>query len=246
MRASGDHLGTMPDTSPAGRPMRLLTPPRGIVFDLDGTLVDTVGARIRSWVEALAKADYPVSPGAIAPLIGMDGKELARRVASAAGRPIDDAAAELIDRASGAAFDRLNRSPRPLPGARAALVELSGRGVAWAIATSSRPEQVQASLASLDLDRAPLLIDGRQVAHAKPEPDLLLLAASRLAVAPAGCWYVGDSTWDMRAATAARMPGIGVTAGAAVEAEALRQAGASRVLATLAELAGLLSEPPST
>ena len=74
------------------------------------------------------------------------------------------------------------------------------------------------------------------MAHAKPAPDLLLLAAEELGVEPARCWYVGDSTWDMRAAVAAGMPGIGVLAGAAVDREALEAAGASVVLDTLADL----------
>jgi phosphoglycolate phosphatase-like HAD superfamily hydrolase len=74
------------------------------------------------------------------------------------------------------------------------------------------------------------------VAHAKPEPDLLLLAASELGVEPARAWYVGDSTWDMRAAVAAGMRPIAVLAGAAVAEGALRDAGATEVLRTLEEL----------
>ena len=75
------------------------------------------------------------------------------------------------------------------------------------------------------------------VAHAKPAPDLLLLAASELGVASADAWYVGDSTWDMRAAVAAGMTPIGVLAGSVVSAEDLEEAGAAMVLATLDELA---------
>ena len=81
----------------------------------------------------------------------------------------------------------------------------------------------------------PLIVDGTHVAHAKPAPDLLLLAASRLEVDPADCWYVGDATWDMLAAVAAGMPAIGVTTGA-VDAATLFAAGAGRVVASLAEL----------
>ena len=93
------------------------------------------------------------------------------------------------------------------------------------------------SVGALSLAAPPRVVDGSRVAHAKPAPDLLLLAASELGVAPTDAWYVGDSTWDMRAAVAAGMAPIGVLAGAAVSAGDLQEAGAVAVLATLDELA---------
>jgi phosphoglycolate phosphatase-like HAD superfamily hydrolase len=109
-------------------------------------------------------------------------------------------------------------------------------GVTWAIATSSRPEQVTASIASLRLHVPPRIIDGSRVEHAKPAPDLLLLAARELGVEPGAAWYVGDSTWDMQAAVAAGMHPVAVLAGAAVGADELRAAGASVLLETLDDL----------
>jgi phosphoglycolate phosphatase len=79
-------------------------------------------------------------------------------------------------------------------------------------------------------------VDGSAVEHAKPAPDVLLLAARQLDTTPEACWYVGDSTWDMRAAVSADMRAIAVLAGAAVDAAALREAGADLVLTTLDEL----------
>jgi HAD superfamily hydrolase (TIGR01509 family) len=210
--------------------------PGGLIFDLDGTLVDTVPARIEGWVEALVAAGMDASPDAIAPMIGMDGKRLAREVAGAAGRSLSEAETEAIDRAAGTAFDRLNRAPRALPGVGEMLAALEDGGLPWVIATSSRKEQVTTSVAALGLARTPEIVDGSHVERAKPAPDLLLLAASRLGVEPDRCWAVGDSTWDMRAAVAGGLPAIGVTAGSAVTAEALTEAGASLVVSTLAEL----------
>lgn len=210
--------------------------PAAIVFDLDGTLVDTVPARISAWRDTLADAGIRVPHGRLDPMIGMDGRALAREVADEAGRTIDQAEAEEIDRLAGERFDEHNQAPAPLPGALGALQQLEEAGVTWAIATSSRAEQVAASVAALALPRPPRIIDGSRVAHAKPAPDLLLLAASELGVDPAGTWYVGDSTWDMRAAVAAGMRPIGVLAGAAVDERTLREAGAASVLRTLAEL----------
>jgi HAD superfamily hydrolase (TIGR01509 family) len=210
--------------------------PAAVIFDLDGTLVDTVAARISGWRETLADAGINVSDEILEPMIGMDGRALAREVARRAGRTLDEAEAERIDRLAGERFDDHNRSPVPLPGAREALDRLDAAGVTWAIATSSRAEQVAASVAALSLGTAPRIVDGSRVAHAKPAPDLLLLAASELGVEPSRTWYVGDSTWDMRAAAAAGMRPIGVLAGAAVDERALREAGAASVLRNLAEL----------
>jgi HAD superfamily hydrolase (TIGR01509 family) len=219
-----------------------LPAPRALVFDLDGTLVDTVPVRIAAWLAAFASAGIDATHDELAPMIGSDGRRLAREIAAAHGRELDPDAAEELDRRAGELHDELNRHPRPLPGADGLLRALDRRGVRWAIATSSRREQVRASIAALGLHAEPLIVDGSHVAHAKPAPDLLQLAARELALAPAACWYVGDATWDMRAAVAAGMPAIGVTAGAAVEADALREAGASAVCSSLVEVGALVEE----
>lgn len=210
--------------------------PAGILFDLDGTLVDTVPARIDAWAVALEEAGIPATRAQLEPMIGMDGRRLAREVSEAGGQHLGEDEAEAIDRRSGELFDARNRDPRPLPGAREMLLELDARGITWAIATSSRREQVAASIAALELPAEPRIVDGSHVEHAKPAPDLLLLGARELGIAPDASWYVGDSTWDMRAAVAAGMVPIGVLAGAAVDEAALQDAGASVVLPTLRDL----------
>jgi HAD superfamily hydrolase (TIGR01509 family) len=207
-----------------------------VVLDLDGTLVDTVETRIRAWLAVFAEFDIPASHGQVAPLIGSDGKFLARRVADEAGVALPAGRDEEIDRRSGEIYGRLNRDPRPLPGVHHFLDRLDEAGVRWAIGTSSRREQVGASVAALRLEREPTVVDGSHVEHAKPAPDLLLLAARELGVAPDRCWYVGDSTWDMEAAGNAGMVAVAVTAGAAVPADVLRRAGARLVVPDLARL----------
>jgi HAD superfamily hydrolase (TIGR01509 family) len=204
--------------------------PDAIVFDLDGTLVDTVEARIEAWQAAFAERGISVDRDRLEPMIGMDGRRLAAEVLG------DGEAADEVDRRAGALFDERNRDPRPLPGALGLLGRLDAAGLTWAIATSSRAEQVAASVAALELDHPPRIVDGSTVEHAKPAPDLLLQAARELGVDPARAWYVGDSTWDMRAALAAGMLPIAVTAGAAVGEAELRSAGASIVIGTLDEL----------
>jgi HAD superfamily hydrolase (TIGR01509 family) len=221
-----------------------LPAPGALVFDLDGTLVDTVPVRIAAWLAAFAAAGIEASRDELAPMIGSDGRRLAREIAAAHARELDADATEALDRHAGELHDQLNRDPQPLPGARELLDALERHGVTWAIATSSRREQVRASIAALRLGHEPLIVDGSHVEHAKPAPDLLLLAARQLRLAPETCWYIGDATWDMRSAVAAGMPAIGVTAGAAVDRDALRRAGASVVCETLDEVRQLLEGAP--
>ncbi len=214
--------------------------PGAVLFDLDGTLVDTVETRIAAWLEALDEAGLPTTHARLAPLIGVDGKRLAREIAALAGAVLDDDRAEAVDQRSGEIYERMNQSPAPLPGVGELVAAVERRGLPWAIATSSRKDQVTTSVAALGLEAEPTIVDASHVEHAKPEPDLLLLAAKDVGVEPARCWYVGDSTWDMVAAVAAGMIPIGVTAGAAVEEAALRGAGAAAVVGSLMDLAETL------
>lgn len=215
--------------------LRSLPVPQAILFDLDGTLVDTVHLRIDAWTEALRRHGVVVAKDRLAGLIGSDGKRLARELSREAGREFDDEEAGVVDDLSGSIFDELNANPMPLPGASELLTALELSYLTFAIATSSLPGQVAASVGSLGLPSEPTIVDGSHVVHAKPAPDLLLETATRLAVTPERCWYVGNSTWDMVASAAAGMTGIGVTTGAA-DADALVAAGAAVTIENLGVL----------
>lgn len=212
-----------------------LPSPAAVICDLDGTLVDTVPTRVEAWLATFAEFGLPADRDHVASLIGSDGKWLTERVAERAGRPLTTDEAETIDRRAGETYGQMNLHPRPLPGVRAFLAAVEADGIPWAIATSSRPEQVHASVAALGLDPWPMVVDGLAVARAKPEPDLLIAAAARLKVAAGDCWCMGDSRWDMLAAVAAGMVPIGITSGAA-SAAVLREAGARAVFGRLDEL----------
>ena len=215
--------------------------PLAVLFDLDGTLVDSVETRIGAWLRTFREVGLPATREEVAPLIGLDGKRLASDIAAVNGTPIDDARAEEIDHLAGEIYEELNRSPRALPGVRRLIDAIEERKIKWSIATSSRKAQVATSVAALGLANEPTIVDASHVKHAKPEPDLLLLAARELGVEPGRCWYVGDSTWDMVSAVAAGMVAIGVTAGSAVDAVALVGAGAAVVVETLDELTEALA-----
>jgi HAD superfamily hydrolase (TIGR01509 family) len=202
-----------------------LPAPRAVLFDLDGTLVDTVGTRVDSWMDTFPRFGLEPDRVYLAPLMGIDGRLLARMVGEHLGRPLDHGMDEEIDRAAGERFSELNARPRPLPGVAEVFARLDELGLPWAIATSSRPDEAVASVGALGLAYAPLVVDGHDVEHAKPAPDLLLKAAEELAVDPAAIWYVGDSRWDMQAAVAGGMVPIGITTGA-TSAEQLLEDGA--------------------
>jgi HAD superfamily hydrolase (TIGR01509 family) len=156
-------------------------------------------------------------------------------VAEHHGVPIGPGLDTEIDIAAGETFRVLNAHPRALPAVNEILESLTERGLPWAVATSSLPDEARESVASLGLHTMPLVCDGGDVEHAKPAPDLLLKAAHLLEVEPDDAWYVGDSRWDMVAANAAGMLAVGVSTGATSEAE-LRKSGADVTYPTLREL----------
>ncbi len=211
------------------RTLEHLPQPLGLLFDLDGTLVDTVAVRAEAWRLAFERFGLPIDPGLLPQYMGSDGRWLAGEVARTAGRDLDWAQRDRLDRDSGAIFDELNVSPVPLPGATELLTMLEASDLTFAIATASQPGQVAVSVASLRLPAPPPITDGGHVEHAKPAPDLLLVASAQLRIPPQRCWYVGDSAWDMMASAAAGMTGIGITTGA-TGAAGLRDAGAVAVV----------------
>jgi HAD superfamily hydrolase (TIGR01509 family) len=224
------------DAAPTGAAgLDALPEPHALIFDLDGTLVDTVGQRIEAWLRTFAEVGVEAEREHVARLIGADGRRLAQEVAAVAGKQLAGATVDRLGALVGELFGELNRDPRPLPGVPALLRALESSDLLWAIATSSRAEQVQTSVDALGLEAQPRIIDGSHVEHAKPAPDLLLLAAEQLGQSPRSCWYVGDATWDMLAARGANMPAVGIASGA-VSGDALLEAGASAV-ATIEALA---------
>jgi HAD superfamily hydrolase (TIGR01509 family) len=211
--------------------------PAAVILDLDGTLVDTVPARIEAWLDALGRAGIQASRASVGRRIGMDGQLLAGELAALAGMSVDESSLAVIDRQAGEAFARLNAAPRPLPGAAELLEALDRNDIPWAIATSSRREQVGTSVAALRLDAPLTIVDGETVRTAKPAPDLLLAAAGALRVDARDCWSIGDSIWDIQAAKSAGMAAIVVAAGSALTCRRLAVAGAD---ATVDALVGVM------
>jgi HAD superfamily hydrolase (TIGR01509 family) len=198
-----------------------------LIFDLDGTLVDTVYAHVFAWQRALAEVGMPIDGWRIHRRIGMSGGLFARAVAREVGRPLDNDEAEAIQRRHGAIFRELLPERRPLPGAVDLLADLRAHGVVHGIATSGRRPEIDASLAALGVTADTVVVERGDVTRAKPEPDLFVTCAERLGVEPRDCYVVGDAVWDLLAARRAGMLSVGLLSGGYGEDE-LTRAGAFR------------------
>jgi HAD superfamily hydrolase (TIGR01509 family) len=199
------------------------------LFDLDGTLVDSVYQHVLAWHEALGEAGIALSIWRIHRKIGMSGGLFANALLRETGVAITDELVERLQRRHAEAYARHAPGIRPLPGAQELLRHLSEAGVPWAIATSSRMESAKPTLARLgvDPDRVPV-VTRDQVRYAKPDPDLFLAAAERLGAEIRDAVVVGDSIWDLLAARRAGALGVGVLSGGYGQEE-LERAGAYRV-----------------
>ena len=214
---------------------------RANIFDLDGTLVDTVYAHVFAWQLALAEAGMPIDGWRIHRRIGMSGGLFTRAVAREIGHPLAPEQARFLQERHGEHFRRLLPERRPLPGAAALLRHLREAGVPHGIATSGRRPEIDGSLAALDVPGDVPVVDRGDVQRAKPEPDLFLACRERLGVAAEDCYVVGDAVWDLLAARRARMLGVGVLTGGYGQDELLA-AGAYRVYRDAADLDSALDE----
>jgi len=214
---------------------------RALIFDLDGTLIDTVYAHVFAWQQALAEAGMPIEGWRIHRRIGMSGGLFTRAVAREAGRPLSDAEAESIQQRHGALFRELLPERRPLPGAVDLLAFLRAEGIPHGIATSGRRPEIDVSLDALGVTGDMVVVDRGDVLRAKPEPDLFLACQERLGVEIRDCYVVGDAVWDLLAARRAGMLSVGVLTGGYGEDELLG-AGAFRVYRGVDELHASIDE----
>jgi HAD superfamily hydrolase (TIGR01549 family) len=214
---------------------------RALIFDLDGTLVDTVYAHVYAWQRALAEADIAVDGWRIHRRIGMSGGLFTRALAREVGRELGSEETEKIDRRHSQLFREYLPSPRALPGAVRLLEHLREKGVPHGIATSGKRPEIDKSLETLAVGKDAVIVERGEVARAKPEPDLFIACRDRLGLKSEECYAVGDAVWDLLAARRAGMLGIGLLTGGYGEDELLG-AGAFRVYRDTAELHHSLDE----
>jgi HAD superfamily hydrolase (TIGR01549 family) len=217
-------------------------PQTAFLFDLDGTLVDSVYQHVLAWQEALQTEGIELSVWRIHRKIGMSGGLFTNMLLRETGADFDQERIERLQRLHAAAYERVSGRIRPLPGARDLLDALTTARIPWAIATSGRMESAAPVLERLGVDPRRIAVVTRdEVKYAKPDPDLFIAAAEKLGVRIETASVVGDSVWDMLAARRARSLGIGLLSGG-YGMEELERSGAYRVYADPADLLEHLDE----
>ena len=211
------------------------------LFDLDGTLVDSVYQHVLAWREALERAGIQLSVWRIHRRIGMSGGLFVNALLRETGHKLTPEEAARLLGYHAEAYAKIVTQVRPLPGTLELLSYLTQMRVPWAIATSGRMESARPVLDLLNIPPHVPIVTRDQVERAKPDPDLFLAAADRLGVPISTSVVVGDSVWDLLAAQRARALGVGLLSGGYGEEE-LEQAGAYRVYQDPADMLKHLDE----
>jgi HAD superfamily hydrolase (TIGR01509 family) len=214
---------------------------QALIFDLDGTLVDTVYAHIFAWQRAFAESGMAIEGWRIHRRIGMSGGLFTRAAGRELGHDLTPQEAKSLQDRHGELFAQLLPHRRPLPGAVELLQLLRSGKIVYGIATSGSRPEINASLEVLGIGDDVVVLERGDVMRAKPEPDLFLACQQRLGVRVEDCYVVGDAVWDLLAARRAGMLSIGLLSGGYGEDE-LSRAGAFRVYRDPLELSHALDE----
>jgi HAD superfamily hydrolase (TIGR01509 family) len=206
-----------------------------LLFDLDGTLVDSVYQHVLAWTAALQEEGMELSVWRIHRRIGMSGGLFVQALSRETGRELSAEEVARLQEAHAREFLKRQHEVRPLPGAKDLLQHLSATGIPWAIATSGSQRTAGPALKMLGIPEGTVVVTRDQVPFAKPDPHLFLKAAERLNVEVQNSIVVGDSVWDMLAAQRARALGVGLMSGG-YGREELERAGAFRVYEDPADL----------
>ncbi|WP_166821796.1 HAD family hydrolase [Thalassoroseus pseudoceratinae] len=208
---------------------------KALIFDLDGTLVDTVYAHTLAWQRVFAAAGLAVPAYVIHSRIGLNGKLFVRSALREIGKRVTEDESAELRRRHGEAYAEILPERTPLPGAVEILRSLRQMQVPHAVATSGKPTSIKESLAALEFEEETAVVDASHVTHGKPNPETFLTAAKKIDIAPEDCLIVGDAIWDVLAAQRAGMLCVAVLTGGNDRME-LIQAGAHRVFRDVGEL----------
>ncbi|MEU1728786.1 HAD family hydrolase [Actinomadura sp. ATCC 39365] len=216
-------------------------PTPAFLFDLDGTLIDSVYQHVIAWRQALSGMGIDLSVWRIHRRIGMSGGLFVSALLRETGLKLSQEQIDQLQVTHAEAYEQQVESVRPLPGAAELLGELTARGVPWAIATSGYARTARLALGMLGLPEDTPMVTRDLVRRAKPDPDLFLAGAALVQVDPLHAMVVGDSVWDLLAARRAGALGIGLLSGGYGRDE-LERAGAFRVYADPADMLDRLDE----
>lgn len=214
-------------------------PNRIVIFDVDGTLMDTNYHHAIAWFRALRAEDVTVPVWHLHRAIGMGGDRLVEHVA---GRAVEDEHGDELRKLWKREYEKLIDEVVPLPGARDLLVAARDHGFRVALASSGDPDHVAHYLDQLDArDLADEWTTSEDAESSKPAPDLLEHALGK--VGGDSAVLVGDSTWDCRAARNAGLPSVAVRTGG-FSPDELRDAGADAVFEGLSDVQEALATLP--
>lgn len=215
-----------------------------LIFDLDGTLVDTNELHTESWVRGFARLGYKIDADRVRPEMGKGGDNLAPDIL---GRAADARDGERLREAVGEEYEKVaaERGARVFDGAVELLAELKRRGLRTALATSSGEDDLAATFGAAGVDlraHVDVVVTKGDVERSKPHPDVVLAALEKLGLSPAECAMVGDTPHDAEAAKHAGVVTLGVLCGGMNDARTLVAAGARRVYDGPADLLARLDE----
>lgn len=214
--------------------------PPAVLFDVDGTLVDSNYLHVHAWQRAFAEVGIDVETWRIHRSIGMDGTTLVRSLS----RDAPDEAQKRLKDLHSRYYKDAAPLLRTLPGARSLLQRVADLGLQVVLATSAPEDELALLRAVLDSDDLVAEVtSSADVDTAKPKPDIIQVALNRAGVTACQAVFVGDAVWDAEACARADVPCIGVLSGGVSHAE-LETAGAVAVFENASELLANLDETP--
>lgn len=212
-----------------------------MLFDLDGTLVDSAYQHVLAWHETITDFRMDIPNWKIHRRIGMSGSFFLPGLLREIGHSANPATIKRLEKSHAKYFTRKIKTVRILPGARELLQHLSKIGLPWTVATSGERAQTEKLVKGLHLPKSLPIVTGDDVENAKPAPDIFLLASEKLGVSIGDCIIVGDSPWDLLAGRRMKALGVGLLCGGYAKDE-LERAGAHLVYDDPADLLENLAE----
>ena len=197
-----------------------------VLFDVDGTLVDSTYLHAVSWWQAFRHCGFTVPTASVHRAIGMGGNELIRHFL---GAEISDELIENLKSSHDAIFSTHWPTLVAFPGAKDLLVQCAGAGLIVVLASSAKKEELEVLRKVIDADSVIFAAtSSSDAARGKPAPDIIAAALDAAGVEADHALFVGDAVWDAAAATKLSLPMIGVSSGGTSAAE-LSKAGATEI-----------------
>ena len=220
--------------------MTMATSRPAVLFDIDGTLVDSNYLHVHAWQRAFAEVGLPVETWRIHRSIGRDGSALVDELSAHAADDVQTRLTDLHTRYYEAGAALLTT----LPGARPLLQRVADSDLQVVLATSAPDNELALLRSTLDCDDLVSAITSSQdVEEAKPRPDIVEVAMDKAGVTAAHAVFVGDTVWDVEAARRAGVACIGVLSGGVSRGE-LEDAGAAAVFDNADDLLAHFGDSP--